>query len=362
MITAVKRPPFLPIFFVFPAVFFNPASSLRAEPTSEIEIIFDASRSMLDANGPTTRLDAAKKALTTVVGQMGPESRVGLRVFGTAPVKENVNESCADSKLLIPVGPIQKEEMIARVYALNAYGQTPIGYSLEQSASDFSQAADVKKTIILISDGEESCGKDPVSVIQALKAQGIDVVVHAIGLNLDPAAQAQLKKLAEVTGGKYLDAKNADELQTQLTTVAEEAGLLLRAERGGGANLLAASEGARIVSASSEEFSHLIDGREEKTGAFYGGEIGVFSFKDGQAVLLEKFAIPITEESPYNPGKIELLGSLEGPDRGFFPIAVVRPQNKVFYQNVNQGFPIDPPVAVRYLKAIVGPGVGGAHS
>ena len=317
---------------------------------------------MNDPMGPATKLEAAKKSLTTVLDQIQPGSNVGLRVFGKTPVQNNVSESCTDSQLVIPIGPLQKEEMIASVYTWQAFGQTPIGFSLEQAAKDFSPSPDVKKTIILISDGDESCGKDPISVIENLKAQGIGVVVNAVGFDVDPQARAQLTKLAEASGGKYVDAKDAAELQEQLVQVAQDAGLLLRAQRGGGTNLLAAGEGARIVSASSEEFSHLIDGREEKTGAFYGGEIGVFSFKEGQAVLLEKFAIPITEESPYNPGKIELLGSLEGPDRGFFPVTVIQPQNKVIYQNVNQEFPIAPPVAVRYLKAIVGPGVGGAHS
>lgn len=327
----------------------------------EIEIIFDASRSMNDASGTATKLEVAKQALMTVAQRIEAGSKVGLRVFGNTPPTGQV-QPCMDSALVIPISPFQKEATVARVLTLAAYGATPIGHSLELAAGDFTASQGIKKTVILISDGEESCGKDPVGVIESLKAQGINVVVHAIGFDVDDQARAQLKRLAETAGGTYVDAQNAGELETRLASMAEQAGLLLQPARAAGANLLAASEGARIVTASTEEFAKLIDGQEQETQAFFGGETAVFSFQDGQAIRLERFAVPIFKESQYNPGTIELFGSLEGPDRGFFPIAVIRPENKVFYQNLYQEFPLDPPPAIRYLKAVVGRGVAGSQS
>ena len=66
------------LLLIFPA-----AVNVHAESMTEAEIIFDASRSMNDMMGPETRLNAAKQALTKLVGTIPAGTRVGLRVFGT---------------------------------------------------------------------------------------------------------------------------------------------------------------------------------------------------------------------------------------------------------------------------------------
>lgn len=354
----VPRVPFSLLIFIL--LFFSGPVSL-AQPAGEIEIIFDASRSMNEAAGGTTKLDAAKQALTTIANQITPGSLVGLRIFGKNPVQGTVQQACLDSELTLPISPFQKERMIAQVLALQAQGQTLIGYSLELAARDFSNPAGGPKTIILVSDGEESCGRDPVAVVESLKSQGFNVVIHTIGFAVDEAARGQLQKLSDATGGIYADAKDAGELTQKLTAIGEKT-LLLEPEKKTGDNLLAASTGARVVYSSKPELAKLIDGAEDKTDALYPREEAVFSFRGNQAVLLEKFAVPVFERSDYNPGALELWGSLDSPEGGFFPIETVQVKNQVFFGNVYQEFPIDPPAAVRYLKVVIGPGSGGGHS
>ena len=292
--------------------YFCAIPEIPAQEFGEIEIIFDASRSMNEASGTTTKLDAAKQALSTVANQITAGSRVGLRVFGKNPVQGNIRQVCQDSELVIPIQPYQRETMVSSVLGLRAFGQTPIGYSLELAARDFSASGDVKKTIILISDGEESCGKDPIAVVRELQAQGFNVVVHTIGFAVDQQARGQLQKISELTGGIYADAKDAGELTEQLTMIGEKA-LLLKPGKRVGQNLLAASAGTRIVYSSSNEFAKLIDGQEVKTDALFDTQEVVFSFKENQAILFEKFAIPIFEQGNYNAGTIHLWGSLESP-------------------------------------------------
>jgi len=327
-------------------------------PPAEIEIIFDASRSMNDPNGPVTRLAAAKQALVTLVGQITPGARVGLRVFGDTPVRGNVSESCGDSKLVLPIQAVNPAAMVASVNGLNAYGTTPIAYSLELGAADFTPDAAVQKTIILISDGEESCGRNPEQVIQMLKEKGIAFTLHTIGFDVDPAAAGQLRKLSEMTGGTYADAKNADELTLGLQQVAEKS-MLLQVQRGGGDNLLSAASGARIITSSTQTFARLIDGKEEETEVIWAGQEAVFAFKDHQGVLLKKFAVPIFAVNQYNPSKFTLLGSLDSPEKGFFPIAEINVENKVYFGNVYQEFEINPPAPVLYLKVVVGTTAAG---
>ncbi len=336
----------LVIFFIIPKAF----AQTQTQP-AQIEIIFDASRSMLEASGGTSKLDAAKQALVLVANQIDSSAQVGLRAFGLKPVSGNVKESCLDSQLVIPIGPYQKEGMISRVMSFQANGNTPIGYSLQLAAKDFNPAA--KKTIILISDGAESCDVDPVRVIQGLKAQGIEIMVHAIGFGVDAQASAQLRKVSELSGGTYVDAKDAGQLRTGLEKVAQKAELI-GPQKEVGENLLAASAGGRIEYSSKDAYAQLIDGKEEMIGPLYIGEEAVFSFQNGQPVLIDTFAIPIFKQDNYNPQTISLMGSVEGPNAGFFPIKEIQVENKVFFGNVYQQFKIEPPVAVRFLKVIIG--------
>lgn len=344
---------------VLTAIFLTYLSQSLAQQSSEIEIIFDASRSMLESAGGTTKFDAAKQAMTLVANQITPGTRVGLRAYGTQQVKGDVRESCKDSLLLIRIGPFQKNQMTSQVMALQANGMTPIGYSLQLAANDFTPGNQTKKSIILITDGAESCDVDPLGVIQALKAQGIDITIHTIGFGVDAKASGELKKISDMTGGTYADAKDAGQLSTALTQVAQKAELLAP-QKGGGENILSAGAGTTIVSSSVAEFAQLIDGKEDKLGALYSGQEVVFAFK--QPVLLEKFSVPIFAQDGYNPKIINLYGSTDDPNGGFFPIRTVEVQNKVFFGDVYQGFPMDPPVAVRYLKVVLGETQNGSSN
>lgn len=350
---------FLSFLTILTAVFLTHLPQSIAQQTSEIEIIIDCSRSMLESAGGTTKFDAGKQALNLVAGQIAPGTRVGLRAYGTVPVKGDVRESCKDSKLLIPIGPFQKDQMISTVMALQANGMTPIGYSLQQAANDFTPGNQTKKSIILITDGAESCDVDPLGVIQALKAQGIEITIHTIGFSVDAQAAAQLKKVSDMTGGTYADAKDAGQLNAALTQVAQKAELLAP-QKGGGENILSAGAGTTIVSSSVADFAKLIDGKEERFGALYSGQEVVFVFK--QPVLLEKFAVPVFAQDGYNIKVINLYGSTDDPNGGFFPIRTVEVQNKVFFGDVYQGFPIDPPVAIRYLKVVLGETQNGSSN
>lgn len=344
--------------------------------TQQIEILFDSSRSMLEKAGPQTKLEAAQQALIKLAGEIAPGSNVGLRAFGTAPVTGNVRESCFDSKLLIPIGPYSSVAMVRQVTGFQANGQTPLGYSLELAGKDFDLSPEVQKTIVLISDGEESCGKDPVAVVKNLQAQGIGVKIHAIGFAVDERTRNQLQQITQLTGGTYKDAKNSAELKSSLEEVTSKENLLtpktaekpaedpaakemlLKAERGSMENLLSAAAGARILSSTNEEAALAIDGSEENYAALTAGDQTVIAFKDNQPVLLEGFAIPVSEQQDANPKQIQLSGSLESPQSGFFPIASLKFKNAVDFKSVYQKIKIEPPAAVRYLKVTAGPSFG----
>jgi hypothetical protein len=74
---------------------------------------------------------------------------------------------------------------------------------------------------VLISDGEETCGEEPATVVEFLKEIGIDFAIHVIGLDVDAQTAAQLKRISDTAGGTYYDAKSEEDLNNALTDVNE---------------------------------------------------------------------------------------------------------------------------------------------
>jgi hypothetical protein len=89
---------------------------------------------------------------------------------------------------------------------------TPIGASLEEVAGDLGGAPG-PKIVVLVTDGEETCGGDPGTAIRTLTATGFDVRVNIVGFALDDAAlKAQFEDWARLGNGQYIDARDQAEL------------------------------------------------------------------------------------------------------------------------------------------------------
>jgi hypothetical protein len=100
--------------------------------------------------------------------------------------------------------------------SLGAYGKTPIARSLSLAAKDLEPYSKHLPTILLVTDGKETCGGNPIQVVEDLKAQGVAIRVFVVGLDLDALSKEQLRKLARAGNGKYYDAKSSEELKFSL--------------------------------------------------------------------------------------------------------------------------------------------------
>jgi hypothetical protein len=122
------------------------------------------------------------------------------------------------------VTPIQAngaQAIIDWLPSMQALGMTPMSESIKQAANDFTFEPGRKNFIVLISDGEETCGDEPATVVQYLKEIGVDFSIHVIGLDVDPQTAAQLKAISDTAGGVYYDAKSEAELDAALNEVNE---------------------------------------------------------------------------------------------------------------------------------------------
>lgn len=179
-----------------------------------VELILDASGSMLKREGGKRRIDTAKAAINSLLGETIPSGTpFAMRVFGHKEAG-----SCR-TDLEIPLGPLDPSKVKAQVSAIEAINlaKTPIGASLTAVQDDLSSARG-ERVIILITDGEETCGGDPAAVIEAMRQQGHDVRVNIVGFAIDDQNLKETFRFwSNLGGGIYLDAPDAASLGQTLT-------------------------------------------------------------------------------------------------------------------------------------------------
>ena len=194
-----------------------------------VELILDSSGSMAEVtdNGEP-RIDAAKRVLNEVIDVIPedrPEINVGFRVFGHKGNNTEAGraESCQSSDLTVPMQGVDKATLSQQVANYAPVGWTPIGLSLERAAGDFPVAADnIVNAIILVTDGLETCERDPCSLATALKQSDAAVTAYVVGLGLDEEELRITSCIADNTGGQIIGAQNADELSAALFSFLEE--------------------------------------------------------------------------------------------------------------------------------------------
>ncbi len=179
-----------------------------------VEIVVDASRSMWGRMNGEPKMSVAKDILQDVSYWFPEDLDLALRAYGSTSASNN--NDCADSRLLVPFGDHNREPIRAAIANLRPLGQTPIAYALNQASRDFGSSAN-DRALVLVTDGIESCGGDPVQAARELRAQGI--IVHLIGFGLGSAADqdtASLQAVANASGGRYVSAGSAEELKEAL--------------------------------------------------------------------------------------------------------------------------------------------------
>ncbi|GAB3436600.1 vWA domain-containing protein [Actinophytocola sediminis] len=206
-------------------------AAVAAQPPAEEAVqgsmmfVLDASGSMVDrlpAGG--TKMDAAKAAMTTLVDGLPVNLHVGLAAYGTSTGASPAEKAagCQDVRVLAPVGRADKEAMLAQIAGITPRGYTPIGRSLEEAAAALPDSG--PRAIVLVSDGIDTCAPPaPCEVAAELAGAGVELAVHAIGFQVDPAAREQLECIATETGGEYHDAPDAEVLADLLPEIADRA-------------------------------------------------------------------------------------------------------------------------------------------
>lgn len=156
-----------------------------------------------------TPIEQAKGALRDVSATIAPGTDVGLRSYAG---------SCGyGGNLVVPVGPHDPVVFGAATDSLYAYGGTPTPDALRAAVGDLPSTGE--RTIVLISDGQSSCGDPCPTAAELHQNSGIDFTVHTVGFNVGQTASSELTCIAEVTGGTYHDVTDGEGLGDVLDQV-----------------------------------------------------------------------------------------------------------------------------------------------
>jgi hypothetical protein len=226
-----------------------------------IEIILDASGSMKTAMGKKTRWDVALDTLQLVLAKLPDDFNVGLRMYGHREASTSP-KTCTDSELLAPIEPLDRDGLLGKAKAFKPKGETPLVYSALQAPADLKALGG--GTVILITDGEESCKGDPVKAAAELKASGLDLRLNIVGFAVtNPRTQKDLAGFSQATGGMFYAAQSGGALAEALMiaaiekfpyTVYDAAGTAVASgEAGGGADELPPGDYKVVVKAGARD-------------------------------------------------------------------------------------------------------------
>jgi Ca-activated chloride channel family protein len=191
----------------------------HAPCTEDAMLVFDASGSMAGngwgygSENPTaiSRLDRVQRALGKILPTVTRFRRVGLITYGTGAYNQ------CNVQLQFPPVENAVARILATVRSLVPTGRTPLSTAVEQAAEvlDFRKKPGI---VVLLTDGEETCGGSPCDLGARLHDQAQDLTVHVIGLRVagytwtGEQSLLDVKCLADKNGGLYLAVETEEEL------------------------------------------------------------------------------------------------------------------------------------------------------
>lgn len=159
------------------------------------------------ASGPS-RLDEAKKGVTSVLRSLPDDVDVGMTVLARCPRADNLGFFSG----------AQRGALAASVAQLEPMQGTPLAQGVEDAGAMI-DGVTAPAVLVVVSDGEDSCGGDPCAVARALKAQKPQLTINVV----DILGNGVLACMAEATGGKVLKPEDGLAFERTIQQAAAEA-------------------------------------------------------------------------------------------------------------------------------------------
>ncbi|MEQ1577922.1 MAG: VWA domain-containing protein [Hyphomicrobium sp.] len=187
-------------------------SNTSAECQSDAMIVFDASGSMgtTDRSLKVPHIARVKQSMARVIPEVAPLRRLGLIVYG-----EGEYNDCNAIELRLRPTAGAARTLLHAVEDINPRGRTPLTQSVRLAAETLNYKAQ-EATVVLLTDGEETCGGDPCKLAAELKTTARNLTIHVIGYRTETSGYFTTRCMADMTGGQYLSVSTEEELVNAL--------------------------------------------------------------------------------------------------------------------------------------------------
>ena len=199
-----------PISYFAGLLFLSLSTQISANESSPTILVLDASGSMWGQIDGKSKIEIAREVVADTVVSWDKSQPLGLMAYG-----HNRKGDCADIELLIAPAKVDADLFSSTANKLSPKGKTPLSAAVQMAATNMA-FEERKATVILISDGKETCDLDPCAVGKSLETTGVDFTAHIIGFDVSKEDSIGLRCLAEQTGGAYIDANDAEQLNDAL--------------------------------------------------------------------------------------------------------------------------------------------------
>jgi Ca-activated chloride channel family protein len=201
---------------------------------THVVVAIDGSRSMAGRIGGRSKLALAKEATLAFIDGLGADVELSVLAFGSQGDngERGKPQSC---RAIDQLAPMSRNRAVQRqsVQVVRAVGWTPLAAALHRAQALLASTPAGRQVIYVVSDGDETCGGDPVAVARLINTGQTRAIVNIIGFDLPAADRAALQKVASAGGGALIDIPN-DASYWRTLAATREAGRL-------SANLTAAS-------------------------------------------------------------------------------------------------------------------------
>lgn len=186
---------------------------------NNVIILLDASGSMKAEVDGESRMAIAKETIKKFASGLPKEAKLGVRVFGqkgTGSDKDK-KKSCKSSKLAYAIQTHDSSALDKALSGVSPKGWTPLALAMNKAKDDLEKKFEkgTGSMVIVISDGEETCGGKPIQAAKDLHKSDIGVKVNIIGFDVNTKSQKQLKKAAKAGDGTYATVNSKDAFQDQ---------------------------------------------------------------------------------------------------------------------------------------------------
>ncbi|KRT90274.1 VWA domain-containing protein [Bacillus glycinifermentans] len=191
------------------------AADSSTKDVQNVAIVLDASGSMARKIDGEKKFDIAKDSVNDFANLLSDDANVMLNVFGHKGNNKlsGKAESCGTTETLFDLQPFSTDGFQTALSGIKPTGWSPIAKSLYDVKDQLSDK-DGKNYVYIVTDGEETCGGDPVQAAKDLRKSNIKTIVNIVGFDVQtPNEKTKLQNVAEAGGGKLIEADSAAEFK-----------------------------------------------------------------------------------------------------------------------------------------------------